>query len=157
MIQRREEVTRGRLGRMHRAEPQDEPRRYAAGRGRYEPAPPWRERAESEPRVRRWREARDVGRTPPPGEWRRDDEERIERRTRPAQPREGRSRRGFASMNPRLQREIAQRGGRAVQESGRAYSLSREEARRGGRARRGAQRDEFGRFRAPGRERRARR
>ncbi len=41
--------------------------------------------------------------------------------------------RGFASMNPERQREIARKGGRAAHASGRAHEFSPEEAREAGR------------------------
>ncbi|WP_160232467.1 KGG domain-containing protein [Acinetobacter indicus] len=45
---------------------------------------------------------------------------------------EGTSNRGFASMDPDEQREIASRGGRAAHASGNAYEFTSEEARRAG-------------------------
>ncbi|MDM1311194.1 hypothetical protein HXZ79_07975 [Acinetobacter indicus] len=44
---------------------------------------------------------------------------------------EGTSNRGFASMDPDEQREIASRGGRAAHASGNAHEFTSEEARRG--------------------------
>jgi len=41
--------------------------------------------------------------------------------------------RGFASMNPDRQREIASKGGRAAHEKGTAHEWTREEARDAGR------------------------
>lgn len=41
--------------------------------------------------------------------------------------------RGFASMDPDRQREIASKGGRAAHASGRAHEFSPEEAREAGR------------------------
>ncbi len=41
--------------------------------------------------------------------------------------------RGFASMSPALQREIASKGGRAAHEQGRAHEFTPEEARQAGR------------------------
>jgi uncharacterized protein len=41
--------------------------------------------------------------------------------------------RGFASMNPDKQREIASKGGRAAHEKGTAHEWTREEAREAGR------------------------
>ena len=41
--------------------------------------------------------------------------------------------RGFASMNPDKQREIASKGGKVAHEKGRAHQWSREEAREAGR------------------------
>lgn len=41
--------------------------------------------------------------------------------------------RGFASMNPEQQREIASKGGRAAHQSGNAHEFSSEEAREAGR------------------------
>lgn len=53
--------------------------------------------------------------------------------------RSGRRPRGFAAMPPELQREIAQKGGRASHRKGRGHEWTPEEAReagrRGGRAR----------------------
>lgn len=52
----------------------------------------------------------------------------------------GKSRRGFASMNEDLQRQIASAGGRAAHASGNAHQWTPEEAseagKKGGRARR---------------------
>jgi hypothetical protein len=45
----------------------------------------------------------------------------------------GKSRRGFASMDPARQREIASRGGRAAHEKGTAHQWSPDEARVAGR------------------------
>jgi general stress protein YciG len=45
----------------------------------------------------------------------------------------GKSLRGFASMDPERQREIASRGGRAAHEKGTAHEWTSEEARRAGR------------------------
>jgi uncharacterized protein len=45
----------------------------------------------------------------------------------------GTSRRGFAAMDARKQREIASRGGRAAHERGTAHEFTPEEARRAGR------------------------
>ena len=45
----------------------------------------------------------------------------------------GESRRGFASMNPQKQREIASMGGKAAHASGNAHEFSPEEAREAGR------------------------
>ncbi|MFM9434097.1 uncharacterized protein ACFDR9_001146 [Janthinobacterium sp. CG_23.3] len=42
------------------------------------------------------------------------------------------SKRGFASMDPELQREIASEGGRAAHEKGTAHEFTSEEARRAG-------------------------
>ncbi len=42
------------------------------------------------------------------------------------------SRRGFASMDPQKQREIASLGGRAAHRSGNAHQFTPEEARRAG-------------------------
>lgn len=44
----------------------------------------------------------------------------------------GRSRRGFASMDPSRQKEIASRGGRAAHEKGTAHEWSSDEARAAG-------------------------
>ena len=41
--------------------------------------------------------------------------------------------RGFASMNAALQREIASKGGRAAHEQGKAHEFTPEEARQAGR------------------------
>lgn len=46
---------------------------------------------------------------------------------------ERKSRRGFASMDPERQREIASKGGRAAHAKGTAHEWSSEEARRAGR------------------------
>lgn len=45
----------------------------------------------------------------------------------------GKSRRGFASMDPERQKEIASRGGRAAHEKGTAHEWSSNEAREAGR------------------------
>ena len=45
----------------------------------------------------------------------------------------GKSRRGFASMDPARQREIASKGGRAAHEKGTAHEWSSDEAREAGR------------------------
>lgn len=45
----------------------------------------------------------------------------------------GKSRRGFASMDPAKQREIASRGGRAAHAKGTAHQWSADEAREAGR------------------------
>lgn len=45
----------------------------------------------------------------------------------------GKSKRGFASMDPERQREIASKGGRAAHEKGTAHEWSRDEARTAGR------------------------
>lgn len=45
----------------------------------------------------------------------------------------GKSRRGFASMDPARQREIASKGGRAAHEKGTAHEWSANEAREAGR------------------------
>jgi len=45
----------------------------------------------------------------------------------------GKSRRGFASMDPNRQREIASKGGRAAHEKGTAHEWSSDEAREAGR------------------------
>lgn len=45
----------------------------------------------------------------------------------------GKSRRGFASMDPARQREIASKGGRAAHAKGTAHEWTAEEARRAGR------------------------
>ncbi len=47
--------------------------------------------------------------------------------------REGKSRRGFASMDPERQRQIASKGGRAAHEQGKAHEWTSEEARAAGR------------------------
>ena len=51
----------------------------------------------------------------------------------------GSSNRGFASMDPQRQREIASQGGKAAHESGNAHEFSSEEARAAGRKSRGGQ------------------
>lgn len=45
----------------------------------------------------------------------------------------GKSNRGFASMDPQRQREIASEGGRAAHEKGTAHEFTSEEARAAGR------------------------
>lgn len=45
----------------------------------------------------------------------------------------GKSKRGFASMDPEQQREIASEGGKAAHQSGRAHEFDSEEAREAGR------------------------
>ncbi|HSV45126.1 MAG TPA: KGG domain-containing protein [Ramlibacter sp.] len=45
----------------------------------------------------------------------------------------GRSNRGFASMDPQRQREIASEGGKAAHEKGTAHEFTSEEAREAGR------------------------
>ena len=45
----------------------------------------------------------------------------------------GSSNRGFASMDPERQREIASQGGKAAHESGNAHEFTSEEAREAGR------------------------
>jgi len=45
----------------------------------------------------------------------------------------GKERRGFASMSPDKQREIASKGGRAAHEKGRAHEWTTDEARAAGR------------------------
>ncbi len=47
--------------------------------------------------------------------------------------RDNRSKRGFASMDPEEQREIASRGGKASHESGNAHEWDSQEAREAGR------------------------
>lgn len=47
--------------------------------------------------------------------------------------RKGSSNRGFASMDPQRQREIASEGGRAAHEKGTAHEFTSEEAREAGR------------------------
>ncbi len=49
------------------------------------------------------------------------------------QGRKGSSNRGFASMDPQRQREIASEGGRAAHEKGTAHEFTSEEAREAGR------------------------
>lgn len=46
---------------------------------------------------------------------------------------EGKERRGFASMSPEKQREIASKGGRAAHQKGTAHEWTSEEARHAGR------------------------
>jgi uncharacterized protein len=59
---------------------------------------------------------------------------------------EGRSRRGFAAMDPEERRAISRRGGEASHQSGRGHEFNSEEAReagrRGGAARWGRHREE---------------
>ena len=47
--------------------------------------------------------------------------------------RSGTSNRGFASMDPELQRAIASKGGKAAHQSGNAHRFTSEEAREAGR------------------------
>ena len=49
------------------------------------------------------------------------------------QGKSGSSNRGFASMDPQRQREIASQGGRAAHEKGTAHEFTPEEAREAGR------------------------
>ena len=49
------------------------------------------------------------------------------------QPGERKERRGFASMSPEKQREIASKGGRAAHQKGTAHEWTSEEARSAGR------------------------
>jgi general stress protein YciG len=51
----------------------------------------------------------------------------------PVPERRGKERRGFASMSPEKQREIASKGGRAAHQKGTAHEWTSEEARRAGR------------------------
>lgn len=60
---------------------------------------------------------------------------------------ERKERRGFASMSPERQREIASKGGRAAHEKGTAHEWTPEEARRAGR--KGGQVSRGGRGRLP--------
>ena len=53
--------------------------------------------------------------------------------TRPANRMGTKSRRGFAAMDPELQRRIASEGGRASHQSGRGHRFSTAEARDAGR------------------------
>lgn len=46
---------------------------------------------------------------------------------------EGKDKRGFASMSPEKQREIASKGGKAAHESGKAHEWDSEAAKRAGR------------------------
>lgn len=48
-------------------------------------------------------------------------------------PRQASSRRGFASMDPERQRQIASRGGKAAHASGNAHQFNATEAREAGR------------------------
>ncbi len=50
-----------------------------------------------------------------------------------AERRTGKERRGFASMNPEKQREIASKGGKAAHEKGTAHEFTPDEARNAGR------------------------
>jgi len=50
-----------------------------------------------------------------------------------ASNKQGNSKRGFASMDPQRQREIAAQGGRAAHASGNAHEFTSEEAREAGR------------------------
>ena len=49
------------------------------------------------------------------------------------QGKEGKSKRGFAAMDPEQQREIAREGGRAAHQKGTAHEFTSEEARIAGR------------------------
>ena len=60
---------------------------------------------------------------------------------------ERKERRGFASMSPERQREIASKGGRAAHEKGTAHEWTPEEARRA--CRKGGQVSRGGRGRLP--------
>jgi uncharacterized protein len=64
-----------------------------------------------------------------------------------AERRIGKERRGFASMSPEKQREIASKGGRAAHQKGTAHEWTSEEARRAGR--KGGQISRGGRGRLP--------
>jgi uncharacterized protein len=64
-----------------------------------------------------------------------------------AERRPGKERRGFASMSPEKQREIASKGGRAAHQKGTAHEWTSEEARRAGR--KGGQISRGGRGRLP--------
>ena len=64
---------------------------------------------------------------------------------------EGKERRGFASMDPRKQREIASKGGRAAHLKGTAHEWTSDEARSAGR--KGGQISRGGRGRASGADR----
>src|SRR5205814_8377277 len=57
----------------------------------------------------------------------------IEGRRRRVNTGERKERRGFASMSPEKQREIASKGGRAAQEKGTAHEWTADEARSAGR------------------------
>jgi general stress protein YciG len=50
-----------------------------------------------------------------------------------AQPKTGTRNRGFASMDPAKQREIASNGGKAAHQAGTAHEFTPEEAREAGR------------------------
>lgn len=64
-----------------------------------------------------------------------------------APERKGKERRGFASMSPEKQREIASKGGRAAHLKGTAHEWTSDEARRAGR--KGGQISRGGRGRSP--------
>lgn len=49
------------------------------------------------------------------------------------EPKKGKSNRGFASMDPAKQREIASKGGHAAHQKGTAHRFTSEEAREAGR------------------------
>ena len=53
--------------------------------------------------------------------------------TQPGNENSPRSTRGFASMDPQRQKEIAREGGRAAHQKGTAHEFDSEEARRAGR------------------------
>ena len=60
------------------------------------------------------------------------DQETPTDATQPRQATEKKSNRGFASMDPAKQREIASKGGRAAHEKGTAHQFSANEAREAG-------------------------
>jgi general stress protein YciG len=57
----------------------------------------------------------------------------IDGKDRPMNTSERKERRGFASMSPEKQREIASKGGRAAHQKGTAHEWTSEEARSAGR------------------------
>jgi general stress protein YciG len=57
----------------------------------------------------------------------------IDGKDRPMNASERKERRGFASMSPEKQREIASKGGRAAHQKGTAHEWTSEEARSAGR------------------------
>lgn len=60
------------------------------------------------------------------------------------QQEQGNSERGFASMDPKRQREIASEGGRAAHASGNAHEFSSNEARKAGEMSHGGQQNQSG-------------
>lgn len=57
----------------------------------------------------------------------------IPHATSPAAPKDAKKKRGFATMNPELVRELARRGGAAAHRAGTAHEFTSDEARAAGR------------------------